>query len=35
MTELLDQPVGLQIVAPQPHDRRLLAMAQRAEPALG
>src|SRR5216684_746742 len=28
-------PVGLQIVAPRLHDRALLAMAQRAEAALG
>ena len=28
-------PVGLQIVAPRLHDRPLLAMAQRAEAALG
>jgi aspartyl-tRNA(Asn)/glutamyl-tRNA(Gln) amidotransferase subunit A len=28
-------PVGLQIVAPRLHDRPLLAMAQRAETALG
>ena len=28
-------PVGLQIVAPRLHDRPLLAMAQRAEVALG
>jgi Asp-tRNA(Asn)/Glu-tRNA(Gln) amidotransferase A subunit family amidase len=35
MTELLDQPAGLQIVAPPPHDRRPLAMAQRPEAALG